>query len=769
MEGNNERGKNNPFINLPAFMFFVFVVSLISPSEYLYARPMTKQQAEKAVKGWLKLDPNPLRTPLGNKVSKVDVYTDDNEQPTYYVIYLQPSGFVIVPADDMVEPIIAFTDDGIFDPSEDNPLGALVSRDIPGRMSAVRELQATISAEEQKQLTTDQEALQKACFKAQDKWNKFHTVSADEKTKIAELSSISDIRVAPLLQSKWSQSGVCGEACYNYYTPPYEDGDFSNYVCGCTATAIAQLIRYHEYPTSGIGVNEFTIYIEGASTTATTRGGDGSGGPYNWGQMVLVPSCGITLAQRQAIGALCYDVGVSVNMNYGPSGSSAGLLKAKDRLPDTFGYSNAIAGFDGSDLSGPGLNGMANPNLDSGHPVLLAIWSESSGHAVVADGYGYDSSTLYHHINMGWGGGADAWYNLPDILSYNSIDDCIYNIFTTGSGEIISGRVTDDVNNPIIGATVTGVRTGGGTYNDTTDSNGIYALAKVPSASTYTISVTKFGYSFTDQNVATGTSTDYNDISGNKWGINFVGTPTRCNTITIGIGTLTWSYPMYTYYHDSRTQVIYLASEIGSSGNITELALYVSTVPGQIMNNWTIRMKHTSMNFYPTASLDATGWTTVYQANEPMGVTGWRTFTFSTPFNYNGSDNLLVDFSHNNSSFTSAGLCRYSTIGGTRTAYARSDSENGDPLTWSGTSSPSVYGTTKVPNVQLTICSVIAGDFDSDGDVDLDDLDILASAWLSGPGDGNWNPDCDIADPPDNFIDFSDYAVFAGNWHVGVE
>ena len=177
-----------------------------------------------------------------------------------------------------------------------------------------------------------------------------------------------------------------------------------------------------------------------------------------------------------------------------------------------------------------------------------------------------------------------------------------------------------------------------------------------------------------------------------------------CDTIAIGSGTSVWAYPMYTYYHDSRTQVIYLASEIGSEGTITALGLDVATVPGQIMNNWTIRMKHTTMSSYSTASLDATGWTIVYQGNEPIGITGWRTFNFSTPFEYNGSDNLLVDFSHNNTSYSTYGMCRSSAPGGTRSAYARSDSGYGDPLNWSGTTSPTVYGTTSIPNVKLTIC-----------------------------------------------------------------
>lgn len=54
-------------------------------------------------------------------------------------------------------------------------------------------------------------------------------------------------------------------------------------------------------------------------------------------------------------------------------------------------------------------------------------------------------------------------------------------------------------------------------------------------------------------------------------------------------------------------------------------------------------------------------------------------------------------------------------------------------------------------------------DFDSDGDVDLNDLDILVAAWLSDSAAGNWNPNCDVAPQPsaDGHINFLDYAVFA--------
>ena len=142
------------------------------------------------------------------------------------------------------------------------------------------------------------------------------------------------------------------------------------------------------------------------------------------------------------------------------------------------------------------------------------------------DGYGYNSATLYHHLNLGWAGTADAWYNLPTISagSYNftSVIECIYNIFPEGSGEIISGRVLDAAGNPVNGATITATRTGGGSYSATSNSQGIYALAKIPAASTYTITATKPDYVFFPQTVSTGTSVNGNTAIGNLWGIDFV-------------------------------------------------------------------------------------------------------------------------------------------------------------------------------------------------------------------------------------------------------
>lgn len=170
-----------------------------------------------------------------------------------------------------------------------------------------------------------------------------------------------------------------------------------------------------------------------------------------------------------------------------------------------------------------------------------------------------------------------------------------------------------------------------------------------------------------------------------------------------GTGTNTWEFPLYTFYHDARTQTIYLQSEIGAAGRLASLALDVTSLPGQTMNGCTIRLKHTTLSSYSTTAFDTTGWTTVYAAATTVSATGLATFTFSTPFDYDGVSNLMVDFSFNNSSYTSTGLCKYSAAAVNRTIYAYSDSFAGDPLLWGAAGGGLfIQATTNVPNLKLT-------------------------------------------------------------------
>jgi len=486
----------------------------------LWGRPTTAREAEKAVVGWLKADPKPLGTSLGRHVREVETFTDVSGEAIHYIVYLQPSGFVIVPADDLVEPIIGFVQGDRFDPSPENSLGALVTDDLTKRIAGVRTGSAVrIMAEESFERDT------------QTKWRHLIDLAEDPKDRVAAtalgMPSLSDVRVAPLVKSKWGQAGVstaCPSTCYNYYTP-------NNYVCGCSATALAQLMRYHEYPTSGIGAHECQIRVDSVGRTASTRGGDGSGGPYKWDLMPYEPNCDTTEAQRQAIGALCYDAGVSVHMGYSAGGSGADTRNDKDALTMTLQYGNAVVGYNNESDIGPGLTGMINPNLDARHPVILEVYPGGGGHDIVCDGYGYNSSTLYYHVNMGWLGIDDAWYNLPNIdpaitpIRFTYVRTCIYSIQVTKvrDGEIISGRVLDHNGEPMAHVALY-AKTGSEIVAETeTDSQGIYAFDCLQSNTAYAVNAVLKGYGFNRHKVTTGISRDNSAVSGNVWGVDFVG------------------------------------------------------------------------------------------------------------------------------------------------------------------------------------------------------------------------------------------------------
>ena len=142
--------------------------------------------------------------------------------------------------------------------------------------------------------------------------------------------------------------------------------------------------------------------------------------------------------------------------------------------------------------------------------------------------------------------------------------------------------------------------------------------------------------------------------------------------VQVGTGTAGVALPFYNTYFDSRTESILLASEIGQPGVIGSLRLYCTQRPGQDLSHFYIRMQHTSMSSFPSTSFTNTGWTTVLHATDvdvdAWAAPGWVEFEFTTPFDYDGTSNLLVDYCMDNSYSTTYGICDY-TAGANRSLY----------------------------------------------------------------------------------------------------
>ena len=197
-------------------------------------------------------------------------------------------------------------------------------------------------------------------------------------------------------------------------------------------------------------------------------------------------------------------------------------------------------------------------------------------------------------------------------------------------------------------------------------------------------------------------------------------------------------------------QSIYTKAELNAAGiigpaNITALGFYVATAPSLALPNFIIRMKHTSatnMSAWQTAD----GLSTVYTSSSYLPTAGaYDMLTLSTPFIWNGVDNILVDTAFSLlASYTSTGTVRYSTVtSGYR--YLQSDTADQSSIFTGGTTS------NNRPNIRLSFSQIsplpipfaegdlyIAFTNSSDGTLPLTLSAFQASIAYSGGVQLNW-------------------------------
>lgn len=159
-----------------------------------------------------------------------------------------------------------------------------------------------------------------------------------------------------------------------------------------------------------------------------------------------------------------------------------------------------------------------------------------------------------------------------------------------------------------------------------------------------------------------------------------------------------WRPPFDTSRNKARLLCLFRADEIGRDGLITALAVRVESSPGIPLSNFTIRLQHTTASSVP--AWPAGGWATAFVGQVQGLVTGWHYFAFQTPFAYDGSRHLLVDFSFNNVKREAAplGFTRKVLKTGSRSRLAVSNT--GNPLTWT---TPAGTTTNALPAVRFAL------------------------------------------------------------------
>lgn len=287
-----------------------------------------------------------------------------NTQPTtfFYVFNDGANGFVIVAGDDNVTPILGYSDEGIFDP---NNIPQSVQKWLEEYKNQIRYVvDNNVSATKE----------------IQKEWKNYVSGTTQ---------SVAKASVNPLMTTKWNQSPY-----YNALCP-------SGTVTGCVATAMAQVMKYWNYPATGTGFHSYNHPTYGtlsANFGSTT---------YQWGSMPNTVN-----SSNNAVATLMYHCGVSVNMNYGPAstgGSSATYQATESALKNYFGYKNTLQLIVRSSYNQTQWINLLKTELDASRPILYAGIGSGGGHAFVCDGY--DNNDFFH-FNWGWGGNPDGYFQV---------------------------------------------------------------------------------------------------------------------------------------------------------------------------------------------------------------------------------------------------------------------------------------------------------------------------------------------------------------------
>ncbi len=203
--------------------------------------------------------------------------------------------------------------------------------------------------------------------------------------------------VAPLMSTRWNQ-----DAPYNLLVP---SKDSRNYPTGCVATAMAQVMKYWNYPERGTGSGSITL-PSGAQGESSMNFRIA----FDWENMLDIYKSGdYDDTQAKAVATLMKACGYSTKMNYSMGGSGTLSRFAAQALVNNFSYNPDIEYCERDYYSAAEWEGILYAEMAAGRPVLYGGVSSSVGHEFVCDGYAGDG---YFHFNWGWGGMSDGYFLL---------------------------------------------------------------------------------------------------------------------------------------------------------------------------------------------------------------------------------------------------------------------------------------------------------------------------------------------------------------------
>jgi len=277
------------------------------------------------------------------------------QQPYYVFNDDTGKGFVVVAGDDKMGEVLAYSHEASIDMANLNPEARYL-------LDSYRQVYEKLGK------------------------NKGLTTRAETATKATDA-------VQPLLKSKWGQD--------------YPYSKQTQYVTGCVATAVAQVMYYHKWPAQGKGQESYKVTFDN-----TVRSADFTKSHYDWDNMLPdYNRRNVTTKQEDAVALLMNDVGIATNMQYTDRVSGTQSYMAERALRNYFDYDAAlVTRFDEGEDN---FIEIVKKELRNGFPLYISgDPSSGGGHAWVCDGFDEEDK---FHMNFGWNGQADGYYSLATL------------------------------------------------------------------------------------------------------------------------------------------------------------------------------------------------------------------------------------------------------------------------------------------------------------------------------------------------------------------
>jgi len=309
----------------------------------------------------------------------------------YYMVDLGQDGWVMVSSDDVVRPVLAFSFENAMPEENEWKEGAAYLMNLYKEEISV--------------------AMKDQSLPRDKSWDR-EVLPSEKKATAESAATVID----PIIDVKWDQGGG-----WNLFCPADEAGPSGHVYVGCVAVAMAQAMSVHEYPVKPKGIKSYVHEDYGSIAVNYDMAS-----PYNWSEMSATSADSFNAM-------LLYHCAVSVEMDFGPSGSGAYVRTAASSMIQYFNYSRNLRNKDRF-IDAEEWEAALVAELAAGHPIVYRGQPEdgTSGHAWNLDGYSDQAGSGYFHMNFGWSGSQNGYYTLNNIVpgsyEFNSEQGAIFGI-----------------------------------------------------------------------------------------------------------------------------------------------------------------------------------------------------------------------------------------------------------------------------------------------------------------------------------------------------